>query len=189
MFDLEYLKPDFTLFVLMINVFYSLPELSTERLFLRQLKPTDRNAIYTLRNDASVNAYIDRPGKTTIEEAEKFIVKINTSIENNQSLYWAVTLKGSDNLIGTICLWNISVEENKVEIGYELMQGQQGKGLMQEALRRVVDYAFETMYVKRIEAYTHKDNKRSEKLLLNNNFRQEGAVADNEMEIIFVLEK
>ncbi|MBK7227389.1 MAG: GNAT family N-acetyltransferase, partial [Ignavibacteriales bacterium] len=68
-------------------------------------------------------------------------------------------------LIGSICLWNLSREENKAEIGYELLPDFQGKGIAQEAMLAVLDCGFNIMLLNKIEAYTHKENSSSIKLL------------------------
>jgi ribosomal-protein-alanine N-acetyltransferase len=74
-------------------------------------------------------------------------------------------------LIGTICLFGFSDENDKCEIGYELLTNFQGQGIMREALEKVIDYAFNTIKVKKIEAFFHRDNQRSTKLLEKLSFR------------------
>src|SRR5437868_13096004 len=119
----------------MLNLnFTPFPNLITERLFLRQLKIEDANEIFTLRSSDEVNRFLDRPKATTIDEARQFINKINDGINKNESVYWAITFKNDSKLIGTICYWNISKENDRAEIGYELQPRYQGKGIMQEAI-------------------------------------------------------
>ena len=101
---------------------------------------------------------------------KNFIEKILSAIKKNQSVYWAITLKDEDTLIGTICLWNISIENNTAEIGYELLPDFQGKGIMQEAISKIIEYGFNKMKLKVITAFTHPGNSRSTNLLLKNNF-------------------
>lgn len=79
----------------------------------------------------------------------------------------------SDKVVGTICLWNISVESKTGEVGYDLMPEYQGKGIMDEALGAVLKYAFNFVKFKTIEAYTHKDNSSSINLLERNKFTYE----------------
>jgi ribosomal-protein-alanine N-acetyltransferase len=76
-------------------------------------------------------------------------------------------------LIGTICLWNLSIEEERAEIGYELLPGYQGNGYMQEAVARVIRHGFETMQLKEIEACPRADNYSSVKLLVKNSFKRD----------------
>ena len=152
--------------------FSTFPVLETERLLLRRLEPTDEREIFILRNDARVNQFIDRPGTSTVADATAFIHKIIHAIAENKSIYWAITEKHSDKLIGTICIWNIDTVNDVAETGYELMPAMQGKGIMNEAFAKVIAYGFVEMELKRIEAYVHPDNKNSIVLLERFNFKR-----------------
>ena len=145
--------------------FTPFPVLTTERLTLRQLVIADEQEIFTLRSDREVNKYLDRQISNTIEDARNFINKVNENISKNDSLYWAITLGDSNILVGTICLFGFSDDNSKCEIGYELLTNFQGQGIMNEAVAKVIDHAFNTIKVQKIEAFFHKDNQRSIKLL------------------------
>ena len=126
----------------MLNLnFTPFPNLTTERLALRHLNLNDANDISVLRSDSRVNEFIDRPGSTTIEEARNFIEKIEKGITANESVYWEITLKNQPNVIGTICYWNISAEDEMAEIGYELKPEFHRQGIMQEAISKVIAFA------------------------------------------------
>ena len=147
------------------------PILTTERLTLRQLVISDEQEIFTLRSDSEINKYLDRELSKTIEDARNFINKVNENINKNDSLYWAITFNGNNILVGTICLFGFSDENYKCEIGYELLTNFQNQGIMKEALERVIEYAFNTIKVKKIEALLHRNNQRSIKLLNKFSFR------------------
>ena len=169
----------------------SFTELATVRLILRQLKASDDNEIFKLRSDEDINQYLDRPKETSIEEARQFITKINNGIKENRSFYWAITFKENPQLIGTICLWNLSEDKNTVELGYELNQKFHGQGIMSEAIKKVIEFAFENIGVTTIEACTHKDNLKSISLLMKNNFSIDSTRKDqdNINNVIFILTK
>ena len=157
----------------MLNgAFTPFPILTTERLTLRQLVINDEQEISILRSDSEINKYLDRQVSNTIDDARNFINKINESINKNDSIYWAITLNDRNILVGTICLFGFSDENDKCEIGYELLTNFQGQGIMKEASEKVIDYAFNTIKVQKIEAFLHRDNQRSinllEKLLFRN---------------------
>jgi len=153
--------------------FTPFPNLKTERLVLRQLKLEDDNKVRFLRSDEAVNKYIDRPKTVTNEDAQKFIGKINKGINNDEWIYWAITTKDSDQLIGTICIWNFSDENNIAELGFELAPQHQGKGIMKEALLKIIEYGFNNLNLEKLEAYTNEQNIPSLKLLEKNNFVHE----------------
>jgi ribosomal-protein-alanine N-acetyltransferase len=156
----------------MLNrIFTPFPVLTTERLTLRQLLINDEHEIFTLRSDSEINKYLDRQINNTIDDARNFINKVNENINKNDSLYWAITLSDKNILIGTICLFCFSDENSKCEIGYELLTNFQGQGIMKEATEKVIDYAFNTIKVQKIEAFLHRDNQSSIKLLDRFSFR------------------
>jgi ribosomal-protein-alanine N-acetyltransferase len=145
------------------------PNLSTERLELRQLLTSDAAEVFRLRSDAQVNRYIDRPKANSIEDAREFINKILHS-PSDQSVYWAISLRREQKLIGAICVWNISKEDSRAEIGYELLPDYHGQGIMQEAMTAVIDHGFRNMGLRSIVAVLHPENIKSVKLLERNNF-------------------
>jgi len=148
-------------------------DLTTERLVLRKLNPGDVNEIFAIRSDDRVNKFLDRPKCTTIEEAREFIDKIINGINNNDCFYWGITFKNENKLMGTICFWNISKEYNKAETGFELHPDFQGKGIMQEALSKIIQFGFSVLQFKSIEGWTNVNNLSSIKILEKNNFKRD----------------
>ncbi len=148
----------------------SLPHLQTKRLVLEQLEKSDDKAIQFLRSDKTVNAFVKRPQTNTIEEAEKFIDKINTGIAKGDWLFWAIRPKNQPDLIGTICLWNFSENRKIAEVGYDLHPNFHGQGIMSESLKSVLKLGFNILKLDQIEAYTHRNNEPSKILLSKNDF-------------------
>lgn len=156
---------------MLIRTFTPFPILKTERLTLRQLIGNDEQEIFTLRSDSEINKYLDRKIASTIDEARSFIKEVNENINKNDSIYWAITFSDKNKLVGTICLFCFSDENDKCEIGYELLTNFQGQGIMQEAVEKVIDFAFNTIKVEEIEAFFHRDNQGSIKLLKKLSFK------------------
>jgi ribosomal-protein-alanine N-acetyltransferase len=158
--------------MLTIN-FTPFPNLATNRLLLRRLIPEDDREIFHLRSDDSVNYYLERTKAQSLNEAKDFIEKISSVIESNDGVYWAIIYKPDNRLVGTICIWNFNNYEAKAEIGYELLPAFQGKGLMQEALQEVLNYASSVLHLKSVEAFSHKHNDSSIALLIRNEFKRD----------------
>jgi len=150
------------------------PQLKTSRLLLRRLQMPDAKEIYTLRADDRVNQFIDRPKAIDIQDAFQYIEKIDNGVKAGEWVYWAIQLRGKSKVIGTICLWNFANGDNKAELGYELMPEHQGKGFMREAVQAVLQFGFNTLQLKSIEAVSRTGNHRSIKLL-----EEFGFVLDN----------
>ena len=146
------------------------PSLRRRRLSLRRLELEDDHEILFLRSDERVLQYLSIPKSNTLEDARAFIEKIQASIAADESVYWAISSRENNKLIGTICLWNIVPKEKKAEIGYVLHPDWQGRGLMQEAVQAVLAYSFETLHLHLVEAYLHRDNKSSVALLKRTGF-------------------
>ncbi len=159
--------------------FKPFPDLKTERLTLRQLVSSDANEIFALSSNDKVNKYLDRKPSKSIDDAKTFIQTINKNIQSNHSIYWAITLNGTDKLIGTICLFDFSFDNLKAEIGYELLPDFQGKGIMQEATLKVIDFGIQHIGLNSIEAYTHSENQNSIRLLEKFNFKKNDTCEGN----------
>jgi ribosomal-protein-alanine N-acetyltransferase len=160
--------------------FVTFPILSTERLTLRQLSESDVQEIFLLRSETSINKYLGRQPSKTLKDALQFIEKI----KNYNLTYWAIVQKGSEKLVGTICLFDVSEEVGKCEIGYELLTEYQGNGIMREAAQKIIEYSVQTLGLKTIEAYTHKDNQRSSNLLKELKFTNTESVDENNSNLI-----
>lgn len=132
--------------------FSPFPELTTERLLLRELAISDAPAIQPLRANIDVMRYINRPLTLTVEDAEKWIGIVVDSLVKNEGITWCICLKEAPlEHIGTIGLWRIEKENYRAEIGYMLAPSLQGKGIMYEAIKKVVDYGFKEMKLHSIE--------------------------------------
>lgn len=149
--------------------FTPFPNLESERLNLRQIKIEDLNEFFILKSDERLLKYYDAKAKT-YEETRQFLHKINVGMRKNEWILWGITPKDDNKLIGSICFWNISEEQSKAEIGYELMFDWQGKGIMQEAIKVVIEYGFRSMKLQLIEALPNPNHLKSVKLLQKNNF-------------------
>ena len=145
-------------------------ELTTERLKLRKLILEDTPQILFLRSDEAVNKYIKRKPMTSLELAKQFIEDRNKDVSQKTIYYWGITLKDNPQLIGTICLWNLSDDKTYAEIGYDLMPDFQHKGIMNEAFKEVIQFGIKTLKLHKIEAFTQYKNEGSIKLLLKNKF-------------------
>lgn len=141
----------------------------TKNLILRQLTLEDAEEILFLRSDERVLKFIDIEKAETIEDAKLFIEKINSG--DNGFTYWGVTEKNNSKVIGTICLWNISSEEAKADIGFVLHPNYWGKGVMKEVVPAVINYGFRNLKLRFIAGEAKPDNIKSIKLMERFGFR------------------
>ncbi|MFT4576078.1 MAG: ribosomal-protein-alanine N-acetyltransferase [Polaribacter sp.] len=160
------------------------PELSTERLVLRQLTFDDKKAIFRLRSNKEINEFIQRETLKNLNQAEGFIQTCLDEFEKENRVFWAMVLEDSNQLIGTIVLHKVDLENNYAEIGFEMNPDYQDEGYMSEAMSTILDFGTTAMNLKTIEAYTHQNNTASIALLEKYLFvlqpeRKDEAVEDN----------
>jgi len=144
--------------------------LETDRLELRALVLSDSDDVFQLRTDKKVNTYIERPFSRKDNSGKEFINRITYSIQNGDVFYWVLALKNNPKLMGTICLWNFNEDKSVAEIGYDLFPKYQSKGFMTEAMSAVLDFGFNHLKCKTIEAFTHRENTGSLSLLSKHGF-------------------
>jgi ribosomal-protein-alanine N-acetyltransferase len=140
---------------------------------------SDAPGIFFQRSDENMIRYLDRAPAKSIDEASTYIKNIIESESKNESISWALTLKGQNKLIGTISFWRIVFEHYRAEIGYVLHTNYQGKGLMQEAMESVLHYGFSKMKLHSVEANVNPSNVASIKLLERNGFVKEAHFKEN----------
>lgn len=165
--------------MLTIN-FFPFPILETERLLLRRVDHNDVNEIFALRSDPETMKYIPRPLLKNTEEALAHIDTIDTKIESNEGINWAITLKDNPKLIGIIGHYRIKPEHFRAEIGYMLLPEHSGNGIISEAINEVIKYGFQVMKLHSIEAIIAPENHGSAKVLEKNNFIKEAHLKENE---------
>ena len=139
----------------------------------------DATSVFALRSNAEINRYLDRKPSASVDDARNFIQNIMKGIAADTFIYWVITLTENNAFLGTICLFSFSEEKKQCEIGYELFPNYHGQGLMKEAAVKIIDYAFRTLNIEKMEANTHKDNISSTKLLEALHFKLIGATAED----------
>lgn len=165
--------------MLIIN-FSPFPNLETERLLLRRVNSNDVKEIFALRSNPETMKYIPRPLVKTDEDALEHIAMIDSKIDSNEGINWAITLKDNPKLIGIIGHYRIKPENYRAELGYMLLPEYHGKGIVSEAVKEAVKYGFQVMKLNSLEAIIDPDNHASAKVLEKNGFVKEAHLRENE---------
>ena len=145
--------------------------METERLLIRRFHPDDWKDLHEyLSQEATVlyepyNIFAEGQSK---QEALK---------RSGSDAFWAVCLKSSRKLIGNIYLAEQDFET--WELGYVFNADFLGHGYATEAVRALLDYAFENKDVHRIVAMCNPLNERSWRLLERLGMRREGFLLQN----------
>ena len=158
--------------------FNPFPTLRTKRLVLRQLEEKDAFLLFNYQSNKQNFLHVDMPVYTDISQAYTYIMEKNEGIQQNKWILWAITDINTDIILGTISIWNFNQEKEKAEFGYGLFPGSTGKGLMTEALLRAIDFGFNNLALKTLEAYTSKFNSQTIALLKRANFKFDSEIQE-----------
>ncbi len=155
------------------------PELQTARLVLRSLRMEDADFLFKEWSDPLVTELMsDEEPLRTREQAEEFLRSLQTPEKIPALQWWGIELKAEGRLIGTCGYFRWNQQHHRAEIGYDLYPEVWGQGLMPEALQVLVRYGFAGMNLNRIEALTHIENQRSQRVLSKLGFQREGLVRE-----------
>lgn len=160
--------------------FNSFPTLETERLILRAHTIADAKALFELRSNEEVMRYINKENPKNIEETEAKIKSIQDGFEDKTSIVWAIAFKETPNfMIGEIGYYRTDFANYRAEIGYMLHADFWRKGLISEALKKVVTFGFQEMKLHSISANINPDNNASRQILLKHGFVKEASFKEN----------
>jgi ribosomal-protein-alanine N-acetyltransferase len=170
-----------------IKMINKTPSLTGETILLRPLEENDVNFLFQLRSNEEVNRHLERKPAKDLSDVISFIQLIQKNVMAGESFYWIIENKELSVPAGTICLWNFNRQQKSAELGYELLPMFQGKGIMKQALKLVIDYAFLQMDFKMLIAYSAVNNTKSAALLQKMRFLQQDS--DVEAHHLYTLSK
>ena len=147
--------------------------LETDRLILRTWKITDLDDFFEY---ASVEGVGEKAGWEHHKSKDKSLEILKMFIEEKK--VFAIVLKENQKVIGSIGIEELSEELDKDldnlvgrELGYVLNKDYWNKGIMKEAISKVVDYCFNTLKLNFLMASYFNHNIASKKVLENLNFK------------------
>ena len=111
---------------------------------------------------------------TDVSEARQMLINIQKNNRNGSALQIGIQRKSDQALIGTCALHNLHLNSKRAEIGYALGRTYWRQGYMREALTVLIDYAFKSLGLNRLEADIDPRNAASENLLELLGFQKEG---------------
>lgn len=143
----------------------SSPTLGTKRLVLRPFVIEDAPALFSWASDPQVTRYLRFTTHLDIEESRKVIRRWIEENKNPPFFHWAITLRDSGEVIGSIGVEISSAQDNRGEVGYCLAKRMWNRGYTTEALQSVLDFALDIAGFRRIEACHSVDNEASGRVM------------------------
>jgi len=145
-------------------------EIQTERLLLRPWKSEDLEDLYAYSQCDEVGSMAGWRPHTSRAEAEKALAEYIT-----HELHWALVDKENGRVIGAIKL-NPDTNRGRFyakAISFVLSPSYWGRGLMTEAVRAVIAYAFRKLGIDLLSAFHYEGNHRSRRVIEKCGFEYE----------------
>lgn len=157
----------------------SRPLIFTPRFELVPLQPSDRDDMFAHLSDPQTVEYMDIEVLATRAGADEVIGWANRLLDAGAGVRWAIRDRRGA-FAGTVG-FNSLVRDHgsRGEVGYDVVRPLWRTGVMGEVLPAVVDYAFGTLGLHRIEAMVTPGNAASVALLSAQGFRLEGLLRDH----------
>ena len=156
--------------------FYRLPVLETEDLILRKPRLKDAGDIFRYASDEAVSRYVLWDPHRSVSETRSFIRDLRSRIRAGFPSSWAVELRSSGKVIGTIGFVWYSPENRSAELGYSFSREYWNHGYATQALSAVIDCLFRSIPVNRLEAQHDVRNPASGRVMEKCGLRQEGVL-------------
>lgn len=137
----------------------------TDRLILRPWSIGDAEDLYTYAKDPRVGPAAGWPVHTSVENSREIIETVLSAPET-----YAICLKTDGHAVGSIGLLfgekgNIAAfEPDEAELGFWIGVPFWGQGLIPEAVRRLMQYAFEDLRVQRLWCVYYDGNEKSRRV-------------------------
>ena len=143
-----------------------LTEIRTDRLLLRNWRPSDAEPFAAMNADARVVEHL--PAALTREQSDDLVARIQAHTDKHGFGLWAVEIPGIAPFAGFLGLGVPRFDASFtpcVEIGWRLAAAQWGRGYATEGARAALAFGFESLDLGEIVSFTSPDNVRSRRVM------------------------
>lgn len=155
------------------------PTLDTARLRLRPFADADADALYALQSNTSVLRYWDAPPWTDPARAQRFIAACRTMAHEGTGARVAIDRVSDGAFIGWCALTRWNPDYRSASLGYCLGEAAWGHGYATEAARALLQWAFDTLDLNRVQAEADTRNAASGRVLEKAGFVREGTLRED----------
>ncbi len=156
------------------RIFSRMPELETERLFLRAARVSDTDDMFAYAKDPEVTKYLLWRPHADRDYTRAYLEYLAGRYRLGAHYEWVMVLKENGRMIGTCGFAKIDAPNNCGELGYVLNPEYRGHGLVVEAAKRVMSFGFSMLALQRIEARFMAENTASRRVMEKLGMRFEG---------------
>jgi ribosomal-protein-alanine N-acetyltransferase len=155
------------------------PTLQTDRLRLRPFADSDADALFALHSSASVLRYWDAPPWTEPARAERFLATCRQMADEGTGARVAIDRLADGAFLGWCSLTRWNADYRSAAMGYCLDDAAWGQGYATEAARALLQWAFATLDLNRVQAETDTRNVASARVLEKIGFAREGTLRED----------
>jgi [ribosomal protein S5]-alanine N-acetyltransferase len=157
----------------------STPTLRTARLELRPFTDADADTLFALHSNAHVLRYWDAPPWSERERAQRFIAGCRQMADEGTGVRLAIDGEHDGTFIGWCSLTGWNPTHRSASLTYCLDDTAWGHGYATEAARALLDWAFDTLDLNRVQAETDTRNVASVRVLEKIGFVREGMLRED----------
>ena len=150
---------------------------------LRRLRARDAGPfVQAFRDDPALGVLIGADEDPTEASVRRFIARQPRLRARGEFLGLAVTDATRRPFLGHVMLHSLEFRHERAELGYWLVPAARGKGIGKRAVELLVEYAFTTLNLHRLEIMTTPDNAAARALAASLGFQQEGIMRQRNLE-------
>ena len=154
--------------------------LETERLVLRRFVKSDVKDVFdNWSSDPEVTKFLSWQPHRRRHEARGLVKKRLRGYRRSDYYSWAMELKETGQVIGTIGPVRQQEDIRSVEIGYAMGRAWWNRGYMSEALGRIIQFFFAEVGLNRVAAHHDPRNPGSGRVMQKAGMRYEGTQRQN----------
>lgn len=157
----------------------STPTLRTSRLRLRPFIEADTDAMFALGSNPRVLRYWDAPPWRERAQAERFIVRCKHMEQEGNGVRLAIERAIDGLFIGWCSVMHWNPEYRSAMLGYCLDEAAWGQGFATEATAALLQWAFNTLNLNRMQSEADTRNAASDRVLEKLGFVREGTLREN----------
>ncbi|MFC7246987.1 GNAT family N-acetyltransferase [Catellatospora aurea] len=155
------------------------PTLHTARLRLRPFDDTDADDLFALHSDAEVLRYWDSPPWTEPARAERFLAVCRQLAEEGTGARLVVEHASDGAFLGWCTLNRWNPDFRSASLGYCFGKAAWGHGYATEAARALLEWAYATLDLNRVQAEADTRNAASARVLEKLGFVREGTLRED----------
>ena len=149
--------------------------LETDRLLLRRFQISDAPDFFrNITSDPEVSRFLTWENLHSTAKTEDLLKDFISRYENPERYCWAIVMKDTGEVIGTIAAPTVKNRTAALEVTYAIGKAWWGKSITAEALQAVMDFLFDRVGANRIEAGHDVNNPASGRVMQKVGMRQEG---------------